>query len=81
MSITLGKYGFHIVGRKTIGGPTGQPAFVVKDTKNEPYIDKNKHSHVAEALQYLMLHITAGGEGHLLARRKEVKGVSAAGWT
>lgn len=37
MSITLGKYGFHIVGRKTIGGPTGQPAFVVKDTKNEPY--------------------------------------------
>jgi len=43
MSITLGKYGFHIVGRKTIGGPTGQPAFVVKDTKNEPYIDKNKH--------------------------------------
>jgi hypothetical protein len=37
MSITLGKYGFHLVGRKTIGGPTGQPAFIVKETKNEPY--------------------------------------------
>jgi len=36
-TFTLGKYGFHIVGRKTIGGPTGQPAFVVKNTKNEPY--------------------------------------------
>jgi len=43
-------------------------------------IDKNKHSHVAEALQYLMLHISAGGGEHLQNRR-EVRTVAAAGWT
>ena len=45
-------------------------------------IEKNKHSHVAEALQYLMLHIgSAGGEGFIPVQRREVRQVSAAGWT
>lgn len=44
-------------------------------------IDKNKHSHVAEALQYLMLHIgQAGDAGHIIQRR-EVRPVASAGWT
>jgi hypothetical protein len=43
-------------------------------------IDKNKHSHVAEALQYLMLHISTGG-GEQLQSRREIKTVAAAGWT
>ena len=45
-------------------------------------IDKNKHSHVAEALQYLMLHISSAGEGagHMIQRR-EVKPIASAGWT
>jgi hypothetical protein len=44
-------------------------------------IDKNKHSHVAEALQYLMLHISSAGEGagHMIQRR-EVKPIASAGW-
>lgn len=49
--------------------------------KEEATIDKNKHSHVAEALQYLMLHISAG-EGALLSRMvREVKQINASGWT
>lgn len=44
-------------------------------------IDKNKHSHVAEALQYLMMHINTVGEGALLTQRREVKQVASAGWT
>ena len=44
-------------------------------------IDKNKHSHVAEALQYLMLHIAHAGEGHILQQRREVVRSSALGWT
>jgi hypothetical protein len=44
-------------------------------------IDKNKHSHVAEALQYLMLHIASAGEGAMITQRREVRTVSAAGWT
>ena len=44
-------------------------------------IDKNKHSHVAEALQYLMLHIgQVGDAGHIIQRR-EVRPVASAGWT
>jgi hypothetical protein len=43
-------------------------------------IDKNKHSHVAEALQYLMLHIS-NSSGELVAQRREIKSVAAAGWT
>jgi hypothetical protein len=44
-------------------------------------IDKNKHSHVAEALQYLMLHISNVGEAHTLGLRREVRKASAVGWT
>lgn len=48
--------------------------------KKDGSIDKNSHSHVAEALQYLMLHIGSGG-GQLLQQRREVKQLSAVGWT
>ena len=48
--------------------------------KGDGAIDKNKHSHVAEALQYLMLHINASS-GDLLARKREVRQVAATGWT
>ena len=48
--------------------------------KEELVIDKNRHSHIAEALQYLMLHITAGG-GSQLAQRREIRQISAGGWT
>jgi hypothetical protein len=44
-------------------------------------IDKNKHSHVAEALQYLMLHLGNGGEAALQRQRREIKRVPATGWT
>jgi hypothetical protein len=49
--------------------------------KGDGDIDKNKHSHVAEALQYLMLHIANVGEGHALQQRRDVKRTSALGWT
>ena len=44
-------------------------------------IDKNKHSHVAEALQYLMLHIASAGEGQHIMQRREIKPVASVGWT
>ena len=44
-------------------------------------IDKNKHSHIAEALQYLMLHIAAVQDGYGPPARREVRKVSATGWT
>jgi len=44
-------------------------------------IEKNKHSHVAEALQYLMLHINAIGEAGYALQKREVKRVAAGGWT
>jgi hypothetical protein len=49
--------------------------------KGDGDIDKNKHSHVAEALQYLMLHIGNASEGHSLSQRREIKRVPALGWT
>jgi hypothetical protein len=49
--------------------------------KGDGDIEKNKHSHVAEALQYLMLHIASAGEGYHTIQRREVKRVAAAGWT
>jgi hypothetical protein len=49
--------------------------------KGDGDIDKNKHSHVAEALQYLMLHIASVGEGHGLAQRREIRPVASLGWT
>jgi hypothetical protein len=44
-------------------------------------IDKNKHSHVAEALQYLMLHVASAGEGQHIIQRREIRQVASAGWT
>ena len=50
--------------------------------KGDMDIDKNNHSHVAEALQYLMLHITSGSSDAALAnRRRDVKPVASLGWT
>jgi hypothetical protein len=48
--------------------------------KGDGDIDKNKHSHVAEALQYLMLHLNAG-EGAALRQAREIKPVASLGWT
>lgn len=42
--------------------------------------EKNKHSHVAEALQYLCLHLSQGG-GEYLPKRRDIHVVSAIGWT
>ena len=44
-------------------------------------IEKNKHSHVAEALQYLMLHVASIGDGAIITQRREIKPYSALGWT
>jgi len=44
-------------------------------------IDKNKHSHVAEALQYLMLHIASISGGIIFTQRREIKRMPSLGWT
>ena len=44
-------------------------------------IDKGPHSHIAEALQYLMLHIGNVEGGDVRGRKREVVPVAAAGWT
>jgi len=44
-------------------------------------IDKNKHSHVAEALQYLMLHIGNAGEGAMVRVKRDIVPIAAVGWT
>ena len=75
----------------------GDPAFVVDPRctqlkaammggyrfkpKGDSDIDKNKHSHVAEALQYLMLHIATASEGGYSLSRREIKPIAATGWT
>lgn len=48
--------------------------------KRDGSIDKNRHSHVAEALQYFMLHVSAY-DGALTGQRREVVPVAAVGWT
>jgi len=48
--------------------------------KGDGDIDKNKHSHVAEALQYLMLHI-GNGQGAMLAQKRDIRTVASTGWT
>jgi hypothetical protein len=40
--------------------------------KKAERIDKNKHSHVAEALQYMMLHVNSVGESFVARERKVV---------
>lgn len=49
--------------------------------KGDNDIDKNKHSHVAEALQYLMMHISSVSGASLQPVRREIKVVASAGWT
>jgi len=44
-------------------------------------IDKNKHSHVAEALQYLMLHIGQVSDASTIPQRRDIKPVASIGWT
>ena len=44
-------------------------------------IEKNKHSHVAEALQYLMLHIASVSDGAITGQRRSIQPVNAVGWT
>jgi hypothetical protein len=48
--------------------------------KKNGTIDKNKHSHVAEALQYLMLHINSTSDG-IVTQKRDIKPVAAGGWT
>lgn len=49
--------------------------------KGDKVIDKNEHSHVAEATQYLLLHISHAGDAALLARKREVRPIASLGWT
>ena len=49
--------------------------------KTNGSIDKNKHSHVAEALQYLMLHIGNIAYEIDLNKKRDIKQVAAIGWT
>lgn len=44
-------------------------------------IEKNAHSHIAEALQYFMLHISHLSDGSYLPQRREVKHMPSLGWT
>lgn len=75
----------------------GDPAFLVAPTcvrlkaammggyrfkpKGDKVIDKNPHSHVAEALQYLCLHIATADSGMAAIRVREIKPVVSLGWT
>ena len=44
-------------------------------------IDKNDHSHVADALQYFCLHISSAMSGDLVSKSRAVTNVSSVGWT
>ncbi len=44
-------------------------------------IDKNEHSHVAEALQYLMLHLASASGGQTMTGSRPVMQVDVGGWT
>jgi hypothetical protein len=44
-------------------------------------IDKNDHSHVAEALQYLCLHLNSAYSGAAATNSRVVQQVSFGGWT
>ena len=74
----------------------GDPAFLVDPScnwlkssmmggyrfrKDGEGIEKGPHSHIAEALQYLMLHIGNVSGSPVGGRKREVKPVMAAGWT
>jgi hypothetical protein len=61
--------------------PAGTQRAQTDEPKGDGVIDKNNHSHVAEALQYLMLHIAQVADGGTVLARREVKPMSAVGWT
>lgn len=44
-------------------------------------VDKNEHSHIADALQYFCLHINSSLSGDLVSRSRPVTNVSSVGWT
>lgn len=45
-------------------------------------IDKNSHSHIAEALQYFAMHAgSAQGDAWLSRQKRDIKTVAAGGWT
>lgn len=44
-------------------------------------IEKNRHSHVAEALQYLMLSLNSAAGAGMLPARRDLKPVASIGWT
>ena len=49
--------------------------------KKDGAIDKNQHSHIAEALQYLMLHIGTVDSGIYMPQKREIITVASTGWT
>lgn len=49
-------------------------------TKGEA-VEKNDHSHIADALQYLCLHLHSAMHGGLVSQARTVKAVSSVGWT
>jgi hypothetical protein len=53
-----------------------------KDGEMDDTPEKNEASHVADSCQYLCLHADADQSGRLLgAKRREVRRISAVGWT
>ena len=49
--------------------------------KADNVIEKNDSSHIADALQYLCLHVASAEEGSMVNRVREVKRIDAVGWT
>lgn len=49
--------------------------------KGDAVIDKNEHSHIADALQYLMLHLAGADSGTVVQRLRDIKPVASIGWT
>jgi len=68
--------------RSLINAMRGGYRYKIKNNgEMEDTPEKNNASHIADALQYLMLHIDAQNGARTHQRRHEVKHVSAAGWT
>lgn len=55
--------------------------FHPKNATIEKTGDAGKHSHVAEALQYLCLHLHSTFEGGNIMQAREIQRVSSTGWT
>jgi hypothetical protein len=54
---------------------------MVKGDMGGDTIEKNKHSHIAEALQYFMLHIEHGVQGRMIRVSRDIHRVNPGGWT